>query len=276
LLNGKEYQSFNDLVHPDPGTTYTILRDGKTVDLAIQQETVNQLPDPYDGLFLYLQTPMEVGKVFPYTPAESAGFMKGDKILSVNDVPVYKYFEMKKELLKSSNGEAVVKIERVNTGSKDTIDKKVSIMEQGTLGIRIEEHIQYSQKENSFPEAIIKGLQRSWNTVSSNVLALMNIFSGKLARGTGSFTTIGKAHQDGIDWQRFGGLTGSLILNVALMALLPLPRAIFWEFIPLSYEAIFKRPLSLKLYRGISKAGYFLLAGLMVFSLINDFVRYWG
>src|SRR5690606_15868230 len=160
--------------------------------------------------------------------------MKGDRIISVNDVPVYKNFEMKKELLKSNNGEAVVKIERVNSGRKDTIDKKVSIMMEGTLGISIEEHIQYSQKENSFPEAILKGLQRSWYTVYSNIVALINMFSGELARGSGSYTTIGKVSQGGINWQRIGGVTGSLFLNFALMTLLPVPRAIFWEFIPLS------------------------------------------
>jgi regulator of sigma E protease len=275
-VNGKDYESFYDIIYPESGTTYQILRDGKAIDITINQETGNQKQKSFGDFFLYLQTPLEVGDVIELSPAEVAGIVKGDKILAVNDVPVYKQFEIRNALLRTRNDTALVKIERFNSYVKDTIYKRIRISKDERLGVLIDEHIQYSLKENSLIEAITKGCKRSWRTVYSNFTAIFKIHSGRQSQSMGSFTTIGKAYSESFNWVRLGRITGSLFLNIALLTLLPLPRAIFWEFIPLTYEGIVRKPFSLKTFKMLGMLGYLILVAITLFSIISDMMKIIG
>jgi regulator of sigma E protease len=71
----------------------------------------------------------------------------------------------------------------------------------------------------------------------------------------------------------FLGFMAFLSLNLAVLNLLPIPILDGGQVIFLLAEAVRRRPLSLPLRARLTQIGFFVLVGIMLLALRNDFLR---
>jgi regulator of sigma E protease len=64
-----------------------------------------------------------------------------------------------------------------------------------------------------------------------------------------------------------------LSLNLAVLNLLPIPILDGGQVVFLAAEAVRRRPLSVQLRSRLTQIGFFVLVGIMLLALRNDFVR---
>ena len=71
-------------------------------------------------------------------------------------------------------------------------------------------------------------------------------------------------------------LTALISVNLGILNLFPIPVLDGGHIVFNIYEIVFKKPVSDRVFVGLSYAGMALLFTLMAFTIINDFLRMFG
>ncbi|GLB51396.1 zinc metalloprotease [Neptunitalea chrysea] len=198
------------------------------------------------------------------SPASKAGFLAGDKVMSINDTPVAKFSEIS-SLLKE--GENVIVVHR------DVKDETISVTPvEGKIGIGNRKLI--STKYYTFGEAVKKGTAEAYWTLHDYASQLKYLFTSKGASQMGGFGSIGSIFSPTWDWVSFWEKTAFISIVLAFMNILPIPALDGGHVLFLMYEMITGRKPSDKFLEYAQLVGFIIVISLVLYANGNDLYRY--
>ncbi|WP_131536868.1 RIP metalloprotease RseP [Pedobacter nototheniae] len=255
------------------GTTLTVFRGDKTLEIKIPDNFLDQLKD---GKALFVEPRLKniVDTVIKGSPAEKAGLKIGDKITEVDGVPVIYQDEVKPVLAKKKGKSASLSIVRAGKPMELTVNVDTT----GTIGYlgNIKE-IKRTKTTYGFFAAFPVGVNMAWSTFADNAKGIGKMITGKIsARNISSPVGIAKVYGSTFDWINFWTLTGLISMALAFMNLLPIPGLDGGHVVFLLIEMIQRKPVSEKVLERAQMVGFVILIGLMVFAFGNDILKSFG
>jgi regulator of sigma E protease len=245
------------------GSTTTIVNTPRT-----------SLPDISDGMFGILpnQTEATIVEVLKGKPADKAGFLPGDVILSLNHSPVINQYQATKII--KANPDKMIDA-TVKRGS-EIKDITVTPSSNGLIGIGLENkyigpllHVKYG-----FFESLPKGVSDVYSATVLFVRSIWQIIIGKasLSKSVGGPIKIAQiaTRTAEIGIASFLGFIALLSVSLAVMNILPFPALDGGHLAMLIYEGIVGKPIPQRVQQGIQQVGVVLLLTFMAFIIYND------
>ena len=267
-----EYVNLNTLIN---SKTLTVKRDNELIDIEINEDFKSQILNANNQkkLLQYMtyirpRVPFCISNVI--NPSLINYLKSGDKIVSVNDIPINFLDEFKSILENHKNEEVIIQYKRNDTIYE--IQEKIRVNEKGELGINVKSLLPLSIIRYGFIESLISGFKQSFNIVKTQCIGLYQIVTGKLSASKSLSGPIGIAKIFGkeINWSKFWNITALLSLCLAVMNLLPIPALDGGHIFLLLIEIIIGRKISEKYILVLQKIGMFILVGLTIYALYND------
>jgi len=242
----------------------------------------------FSGINLFMGIPgplsSRIGEVSPGLPAESAGLRKGDVVLSINGVDTSRWEELS-GIIRNSNGKKLdLKVKRDN----EVIDVSVTpkpITQKNlfgeevhafAIGITPYEEVVAVQKVNPVL-ALGYGFVQTWQVTELTVIGIVKLIQRKIpASQIGSPIMIAKlaGEQARRGLSSLATFMAIISINLGLLNLLPIPVLDGGHFIFLGWEAILRRPVSIKKMEIAQQIGLIFIILLMLFAIRNDIIRY--
>ena len=206
--------------------------------------------------------------------AESAGLLKGDIIVSVNDLEdKYQGSLLIAEINKNKNKNISLGVERL--GALLYLD--VIVSEEGTIGFVIEHDVLKSSLDAfSLFESIPAGYEKTKFELENYIAQFGLLFNSKneLGGDVGGFASIGNLFPPSWDWRVFWELTAFLSIMLAFLNLLPIPALDGGHVVFLLYEIIVGKPAPEKVMEYAQIVGFVLLMGLVLYANGNDIIKF--
>jgi regulator of sigma E protease len=251
-----------------------------------------RLPDAAEErrrLYLAMEywTDPVIVEVTPGSPGARAGFARGDRIVAIEGQAVERWAPFTRTVQERPDLSTSVTIER--DGQRETLDVVPERIEAadaitgemrtiGRIGISHGPHgIAWSRL--GVVESVQFGASQTWALTAFIVDFLGQLVTGRASpRNLGSIVTIGEASgqaaAEGLPV--FLSFMALLSINLAILNLLPIPVLDGGHLVFLALEAIRGRPVSVEQRMRWSQVGFFILIGIMVLALGNDFMRLFG
>ncbi|MAH82838.1 MAG: RIP metalloprotease RseP [Flavobacteriaceae bacterium] len=226
-------------------------------------ETGNLVP------FTALVQPI-IDSIEPNSPAEKAGLISEDLILSVNGKSILKWQEFT-ELVKESPKKIInINIKRNNS----VLSKEISLRDNNTIGVSLKVPVITPTKLNfTILESITRGYNKAYWTLLDYISQFKYVFSKKGASQLGGFGAIGGLFPPTWDWEGFWESTALISIILAFMNLLPIPALDGGHVMFLLYEIASGRKPNDKFMEYAQIFGFFLLMSLVLFANGNDIYR---
>ena len=254
-----------------------------------------------------------VGKIAPDSAAQKFGIKTGDKIVAIDGVEIREWDDIAKnivlkeldiEILRKNTDEAA-QISTPNLDNHSAINSAQnnsnSTSNYSTIHLKLTPKI--GEKENIWREKIQTpligisptgdfitlyhtgassinfALSETYKASSLIVVGLEKLLSGAVAikemGGIVAMTDI-TTRAVGVSVSVLLYVVALLSVNLGILNLLPVPVLDGGHIAFNLYELIFRRPVSQKLFEKASYVGMALLFALMIFTIINDFLRMFG
>ncbi len=228
--------------------------------------------------------PPVIGEVMEGGAAQSAGLLKGDRILSVNDHKIVEFSDISREVLMAADHKTSLEVER--EGKKLHFDivltelnhpTKQKDTKQYMLGIKSTGSVELSHEDLSVFEAFTAACHEVWDVTAVTLRAVGQMITGKrpsndvggvlrIAEMSGDITK----NETFIDMLTFLAL---LSINLGLINLFPIPVLDGGHVVIFTLEIITGRELSDQMKNYLFKAGFTILLALMVYATFNDVVH---
>ena len=220
-------------------------------------------------------TPPIVDEVIVSQPAMVAGIISGDEIISINDIEINEFTDIKNIVQSSSDKLLKFKILRVNSVLSFNIipikyfDSKLN-QNVGRIGIKASSII---LKKLSVLEAFKLGfydtiqMTKEW-LKGLKLLLSLNVDKKDILGPIGIAKVSGSSLDNGIFSVLF--LMAVLSINLGLINLLPIPALDGGYLLLFIYELIFKKPLSSSIQIFLLKFGFVFLVSLMLLVTAFD------
>lgn len=229
-------------------------------------------------------TSTTLGTVESGSPADLAGLMPKDKIVSMTTDKLYRIEDWSQisEIINGiDEGESIeIEYKRGGKSYETTVMPMLveSTDENGNAASRYVVGITCKVSHNPL-KAVIYGTQSSWELTKLMFSAIVQLFSGQasaddLTGPVGMVQMVSQTTQYGY-WY-YGFLTALICMNLAVINMLPLPALDGGRIIFVLYSAITGRKVSEKVEGTIHFVGLALLMLLMVYVTANDVGRIFG
>ncbi len=188
-----------------------------------------------------------------------------DQIISVNNVPVKFYDELRSQLIKSKNKKADLTILR----GTDTVKTSCMVSDMGQLGFAPRRKTALKLEEQTFGigQAFIQGIKDGMEQIVMQAKQFVVIFTVKDAhKRVGGFYTMVQQMSPEWDWYSFWMFTGFLSLALAFMNFLPIPMLDGGYIMFILWEMITGKKVSDKVIYYANNVGLFIVLGLMVWA----------
>lgn len=211
-----------------------------------------------------------VGELKSGYPAEQAGLMSGDRIVSIDGTAVSKWDEVTSELSGSKGDKITLVVERA--GKELTITSGVAKDETGRRIIGIS-----SKPEHSLPLAVKAGFVNTWQTTAAMVGYLGVLFTGggsmkDLVGPVGIVTMIHTEAKLGLLY--IANLTALISLNLGIVNMLPFPALDGGRLLFLLIRHFTGKRITDETESRIHFAGLMLLFALMLYLVVQDVNRF--
>jgi len=227
-----------------------------------------------------------VGFTTPGDPAERAGLEPGDRITAVAGQPVENWWDLVREI-ESRPGERV-EIDLVRSGRELTRAVSVEGEEErrgdqdvvvGKIGIG-PPNPEMTYADASLGESFVHGY-RETAAVTGVILGFLRdlVTGGVSPRSLGSIVTIGEASGQAAQagFEQFLRFMALFSINLAILNLLPIPVLDGGHLLFLAIEAVRGgRGLTAEQRLAWSSVGFYIIIGIMLWALGNDFLRLLG
>ena len=262
--------SFDALLADD--LTLTVERGGDTLTFQGPDDLVTQLTRA-GGLGISSQ-PSVVGAILGGSPAEQIGLQEGDRIVTVDGVPVRFWVELTEQVQASGGGELDLAWARPGVDSLLTA-RVAPIEESGRYLVGF----QYAERFREYGpvEAVGAGVRETWVTTKGTAVNLFRIATGRenFRENLGGPIMVakytGQAARAGL--RNFWQIVALLSITLAIVNILPIPALDGGHLVFLIYEGITRREPSLRVRMVMQQVGMVLLLTLMVFLFVNDILR---
>lgn len=278
-VNGEPLEDVMDI------NRYILLRDVSKVEVRHSDGTVEVISVPEDAGTKMFQNDIHfpfvprqsavLDSVWPDYPAQKAGLLKTDKIVSLNGQPIT-FFDEFEAIAKANKGKENTLVVSRN-GHLDTL--QVTANDKGTFGVTFSREgivSQIGQTEISYTlgQSIVGGVSFGYNTLKDYVKQFKYVFTSKGATQVGGFGAIGNLFPDAWDWQSFWATTALISIILAFMNILPIPALDGGHVMFLLYEIITGRKPNEKFMEYAQMVGFFILIALVLFANGNDIYRW--
>jgi len=282
-INGKSFEYFDDLTKNDvmlsQNSSYTVLRDGKEIEIAIPSNFIENFDKKEAMLnFLLPRRIVVIDEVAKDSVAGKVGLQKGDKIVEVDGKSILYYDELH-DALKNHKGDSLsFKVKR----GEETLSFKEYFKGHTNIGFAMPMYFVPIEGEStinySLGQSIILGPNRAFGIVVAQVKGFGKMFRGDISLKKSLSGPVGMAKMYGgvWDWERFWKMTGLLSMVLAFMNLLPIPGLDGGYVMFLLYEMITGKEPSEKFFENSIKVGMAILLAFMVFAFYNDIAKLFG
>ena len=270
--NVKYYEELGKEILINGARTLEIERDGESMTIHLPEAVEQTILAKEVRTLFSPRYPFAVDSVVTGSAAEEAGFLKNDRIVSVDGEPTEGIIEGLKAVRSHKSETVTIDVER--NGS--IISKEVSVSEEGSIGIGLKSVTDYVQTETykyGFWQAIPAGVQETKDILGNYITSMKLIFTKEGASQIGGFGAIGGLFPATWNWQTFWSMTAFLSLILAFMNILPIPALDGGHVMFLLYEMITGRKPGDKFLEYAQMAGMILLLGLLIFANGNDILR---
>ena len=260
LLRGIAIENARQMTVERNGAELVVPIEDKWSDLLTRRENKNA------RLFI-ARTPFVVAEVVEDTPAEAAGFVELDSIVSLNGQPIRYYDEWYTAMKGKKQTNLTVGV--ISRGTDQVRNIRLTTTEDGTIGVKaaMPDYFYDVERINyTFLESFPAGFQRGLNLINDQFAAFGQMFKGniKVTEGLGGFGSIGSMFGKEWIWERFWGLTATLSLILAIMNLLPIPALDGGHVMFLLYEVITGNKPSDAFMERATMVGFVLVLGLVL------------
>ncbi|GGF76227.1 RIP metalloprotease RseP [Wenyingzhuangia marina] len=214
-----------------------------------------------------------IDSVIEGEPASQSGFMKHDRIVSVNGEKSVYWGDFTSKI-QESNGEAIV-VEVDRDGALVTLtvtpdeNKKIGV----TPAFNPDENFTVKHQTYGLSESINKGAAAAYWTLKDYMAQFKYVFTKKGASSMGGFISIAKIFKPVWDWQVFWANTAFLSIMLGFMNLLPIPALDGGHVVFTLYEMITGRKPGDKFLEYAQITGFVLLLSLLAFANGNDIYK---
>ena len=281
-ISGRRTETFHDIqeiIATNPGQELLLRvdREGELLNLSVRP-----LMDRSTGagrIGVYFWTDPVIERIAEGSPAEIAGFKKGDRILNVNG----NYLPHSMALLKILDERyQVLDIEYLRDGQNYFTTLIPIYNEEGPLGLGITwEAVRYQNPRLSPPLALAKGASEAWKTLSLMARSFALLFQGidltQAVSGPVRITyMVGDVAVEGFSESFVAGISSMAgflaLISIALciMNLLPLPILDGGMILLYLVEGFRRKLAHPKFISVFQTVGVVLIAGLMAFALFGD------
>ena len=298
--NGKDITNLqtSDDLYPDYGKSVVVLvqRNGKTFETKMDRPAKNLSewalsqnaglrvlsalgigPDaPTDVSFgISGFIPSVVGTAVLGNPARNAGIQDGDEILSINGHKVTEWSEMTYYIRETQADPLMIEFMRDHKTHTVSL-QRVFNGSYKAIGIMAPES---KEPQTATKVSILKALEDSGKFTifkSQEMLGgIWKLVTGKISLkdSVGGPVTIMRLmyHQASQGWEDFLSLVAVISLMLCMMNLLPLGIVDGGQIVLCFFEALKRRPISVKFQMAYQQVGFILVIGLMLFAVFNDF-----
>ncbi|MDB5478780.1 MAG: zinc metalloprotease [Alphaproteobacteria bacterium] len=229
-----------------------------------------------------IYAPAEVGGLVEDGPAAKAGFELGDKVLSINGVPLESFQELQRQVGINLGTEMVFQVQRKD--QQLTLKTMPGVLEQednfgfkhrvGRIGVMSVGNT--AIKKHTPGSAVIAAAEDMWSMTLATLRAMGQMITG--VRSTdelGGVIRIGAYAKEFSDAGALSLLMFSALIsiNLGLINLFPIPLLDGGHLLFYFYEAIAGRPMPEKLRMAGLKLGYILVVTLMIYATFNDLLQ---
>lgn len=270
---GKAPERFSDVLPGSVllGGSIMVERQGERFWLEIPPDTYRRVAEDPNGFPLYDITnyPAVVEKTVDGYPAQAAGMMAGDRIVSLDGQEIPSFGAFKEALAKRQDNLVEIGVIR----NHDSLSFKMETDSSGFIGILAHSPLQWSHY--SIGGSLRHGTFDALNMLWTNIRGLGKVMSGQEKASESLQGPIGIATIYGSvwNWLRFWYITGMLSLALAFMNIIPIPGLDGGHMIFTLYEMVTRRKVSEKVMERAQLIGMALLLALFVFVISNDITR---
>lgn len=227
------------------------------------------------------ETPPLVTSVMHGSPASTAGFQPGDRVVNIEGQPVYTWSQMTTQV--KEHPQQPLRVEVLRNGQRVPLTvipsaEKVTVNGQTTeVGkIGISGPGRSLMRSDNPLEAIYQGLEATWGWTELTTIGLYKMIVGDISsKNIGGPLTIanisGEAASQGASSVVF--LIAILSINLGVLNLLPIPILDGGHLLFFLIEGILRKPLGERQRELAQQVGLVLLVGVMIFAFWNDLER---
>ncbi len=215
-----------------------------------------------------------VGAVEPGSPADSAGFKPGDRIVAIEGTQIKSWDDLTRIIHHAGSKE--LEIVRERNGKLDTLFvRPMTDVVRGVSLIGIAPAVEV--RSVSLPKAFASSVSYTWYLSKLLGRSLLLMASGQVSVREGLGGPVRIAQLAG-ESARHGmvslfGLIAFLSLNLGWLNLFPIPALDGGHLVLLAIEGITRRPVSNKVRLVVQQIGMVILLALMVLVIANDIMR---
>lgn len=288
-VNGQKVTNFEELealTLQSPLTFDVKKSTGETTKIVLSGKFDGNLGKSF-GLY---SSELFIEQAVPDSPAAKAGIQKGDRLVSVNNIPMRSFFELRMNIQKSGEelGKVTIAVERA--GKIETLeiipqvsterDPNLKKMKQFTIGVMpvpsmFEPDMIKEQVWNPF-KLLYLGTARMFDLTAKNLISIGKMFQGQVSvKSLGGPILIGKLAGDSISRGLidFLKMMGILSIGLGVLNILPIPVLDGGHIVLLGIEAIRGKALSIKQIEVAQQVGLFFILGIMIIVMKNDISR---
>lgn len=223
--------------------------------------------------------PAIIGEVLPNSVAEKAGFLKGDKVLKIDQTEIADWLALVEIVRKSADkmldfevqrGDAILKLRAIPEGAES---------QGGKLGIAMQKTQMrplYTTVRYGFAQSFVKAIVETWDKSVFSLKMLSKMLTGEVALSniSGPVTIADFAGKTAsMGWIYYLQFMALISLSLGVLNLLPVPVLDGGHLLYYVFEVIRQKPLSERTMELGQRVGMSFLLVLMVFAFFNDFNR---
>lgn len=278
-IDGQPVRSYSDLQqivgqNALNELTFTVVRDGRTRDVAVTPELQTETGAGYIGVYPWVEP--VIGEVVDGSAAAEAGFQAGDRVVSINGAEVPHVWEFRQRLMES-DGQADVVVSRDGTRIPLAVEPDIAALDEG-MSFR---PLTMPTPDYNVFEAIGRGAAESVRILTASVRSLRLLFLGvnltdavagpvRISYFIGDVATSGFEIGFGAGLRSLFNFLALLSVVLFFMNLLPIPVLDGGQIVLALVEWIRgKSPRPRTIYR-YQLAGTVIVFGLLFFALFGD------
>lgn len=257
------------------------------LDLALSNVEIDEkAPDPLQQLGLILPSPRiapVLAKPLPGSPAEKAGLLAGDRILSVDRQPIAIWADFVTRVADAYGRELQLEIERDGRNLSLLVrpEEVPGKPGKGRIGVAVQADENYLANNTievryGLLGGVRHGLEQTWSTTRFSLQVMWHILSGRVSvRNVSGPVTIadyaGQSASAGLEaYLKFLAMVS---ISLGVLNLLPVPILDGGHLLYYALEYIRGKPLSERMEAFGQRVGMVILALLMSLAFFNDLNR---
>lgn len=266
------------LAEPQKPLQLEVTRKGARLNLEVKPYWDPALKRWLIGVTLAAAGTREINRVLVGTPAESAGLKAGDKIVAVEQQPVWTKFDFQNLVWPRAEKPTRLSVLRGNR----MLEFEVVPMAQnwpgqgrvGMIGVSFKSSDRERRVQYPFFAAYALGARQTWDITSEILASVGQMLTGKISAKDsvgGPITIVRMAGQEARSgWTDFLFFLAGISIMLGILNLFPIPILDGGNAVFFILEGIRGRPVSRKWQERSQRLGFALLASLMVFATFND------